>query len=173
MCTIIIIVLQDINFVRIKLNERTKREINNVSMHRFKLEDDQNEVDAVFDREKILKRIDSTDLNEKEDVCFDRKQFLDNKDVHENLYNEPDPVYKDTTHIQIRMPERKSFIMEAIDNNQTFLIRCFIITLLIVFLSSNIELFLTVTFTSIAIFTPLNYPIIVSAYFISEWYLKK
>lgn len=175
MSTIIVIMLQDINFIRIKLYQRKENlNINSISMKElntdsFKSEKFNNERKFIEDAfnaesestEKSESKMVNNNGDEDEETFFDIEEYnlkgstiITVNDLEKNKTND----------IQIRMKTRDSKLIEMqriINNNQTRLILLFVIILVCELIYITVLLFKSVTFSHFALISPLIHPFII------------
>jgi hypothetical protein len=190
MTTLIIIILQEINFVRIKLKQReTQGSVKSYSMKPFSINGEQattsnsdndnytsfNFVDQAFDqpydqpkaehdRAKILA------INGDEDICFDVRQYNNkNENNATNMLNVPIEELHETDKIIIQA-NKKSSIQDFINQHQTLFVIIFVVLLLLQIITSTIILFRSVTFSHFLIITPFVHPLVLVFYFIFKNY---
>ena len=174
MTTIIVIMLQDINFLRLKVESHFKQiDVNSISMKQMnrpkatvsgekpkKLTfDDQVFKDVELDREN--KRV--GDEDEDEDSFFDIAQY--NLKATTNVVIKPmQPIEDDDDAIRIRMHVRESRLAQVkklINENQTVLMYLFVAVLLIEFIYATVLLLKSVTFSHFAIISPFVHPAVI------------
>jgi hypothetical protein len=178
----IIIIFQEINYIRLKLNRREKsNNINTICMKQFNSNPTNHRgnsyqsfklsLDKAFDDESKKSTL-STNMDD-EDVIFERPELTKNK-----------PAYTDINHTN-KMPEmsvetgltrnfrketRFSKFETLINNNQTKLIVIFAVLMIIQLIISSVIFFRSVTFSHYKIITPFVHPIIIIFSFVFKNY---
>ena len=188
MVTILVIVLQEINFVRIKLNRReTEGTEKSYSSKPFSINDEQtavsnsannnytsfNFVDQAFDQPKAENdRAKILAINGDEDICFDVTQYnKSNKKENNatNMLNVPVDGLHETDQIIIQ-PKNKPSIQDFLNKHQTILVIIFVVLLFAQIITSTVILFKSVTFSHFLIITPFVHPLVILFYLIFKNY---
>lgn len=175
--TIIVIILQDIHFIRIKLYKRAQNSnINSISLKQFHSDIDKfGSNPGFYDRErKFIEDAfgESSELdnkqtqdphkaeNEEEDTFFDIEEY-NIKGSTVITVNPPVVSTPNKLNIQIKPPFKDSKLQEMnriINNNQTRLVVLFVIILVCELIYITVQLFKSVTFSHFALISPLIHP---------------
>ena len=182
MSSITIVILQDLNFLRKRVNQKSQQEVNTVSMQQFNMNSN-----TLTGFKHVLTSIDDPILNpasnekpilgeeEKEDVYFDVSQFDKNGAKAtapanaNNLFTTPGKMHE--IHIRVRDGERPSALKKFIDNNQTLLVICFVALLFLNFAASALILIRSVSYSHYIVSTILFYPGLIAVCYIFEKYI--
>jgi hypothetical protein len=179
----IIIIFQEINYIRIKLNRREKsNQIKTISMKQFNSNPDVNihrgnsyqsfklNLDNVFDGES--KKSISTNMDD-EDIIFERPEISKSKPTYSDINDSnkiPDMSIEIGQTQNFSRQTRLSTFQTLINNNQTKLIIVFAILMIIQLIISSFIFFRSVTFSHYKIVTPFVHPVLIIFSFVFKDY---
>jgi hypothetical protein len=175
--TIIVIILQDINFVRIKLQNQQqliKESVNSISMKKLNsknLSDTKlTKIDNVFNESRT-----KIDANDDEETFFDIEQYDLKGTTHIIPNNSNNQIINDQN-IKIRMELNNSFIYkinQLINQNQSRLMILFVFILILTFIYALFVLFTSITFSHFTFLSPLIHPSVIVFSFVFKKYTCK